>query len=242
MYDAWTLLHQVINEQNAMKAKFNELLKIVVRLLEEKMEEENTESKDKPSRNKSLSKDTKCKFFNRGFCRDGMGCDFIHPKEDCQEFLDTGVCSSRGVYWLDGKCWRKETCVYQHKALDLSDENVNDDEDLEFKKINDDDNAEDSVIESESEPQHRTDSTNDNPESLGVESISKKRELTTDEILELYENVLINGDELISTDDIIKMYETDVEEDESLSNDLEKMKKTSRKKKPRKKQTLKKTK
>ena len=42
MYDAWTLLHQVINEQNAMKEKFNELLKIVVRLLEEKMEEKNT--------------------------------------------------------------------------------------------------------------------------------------------------------------------------------------------------------
>ena len=42
MYDAWTMLHQVINEQNAMKEKFNELLKIVVRLLEEKMEEKNT--------------------------------------------------------------------------------------------------------------------------------------------------------------------------------------------------------
>ena len=83
MYDAWTLLHQVIDEQNAMKEKFNELLRIVVRLLEEKMEGENTESKDKPSRNKSLSKVTKCMFFNRGFCRDGMECDFIHPKEDC---------------------------------------------------------------------------------------------------------------------------------------------------------------
>ena len=94
-----------------------------------------------------MSKDTKCKFFNGGFCRDGMGCDFIHPKEDCQEFLDTGVCSSRGVYWLEGKCWRKETCVYQHKALDLSNENVNDDEDLESKKINDDDNAEENTKE-----------------------------------------------------------------------------------------------
>ena len=129
-------------------------------------------------------------------------------------------------YWLEGECWRKETCVYQHKALDLSNENVNDDEDLEFKKINDDDNAEDSVIESESEPQHRTDSTNGNPESLEVESIGKKRELTTDEILELYEHVELINDETISAEDIIKMYETDVE-----GSDSTEVHKTSRRKK-----------
>ena len=106
--------------------------------------------------------------------------------------------------------------MYQHK--DLSNENLNEDEDLESKKINNDDNSEDSVIESESEPQHRTESSNDNPESVEVESISRKHELTTDEILELYKNVEINEDELISADDIIKMYETDAHESETVND------------------------
>ena len=46
MYDAWSLLNQVVSEQNAMKEKFNELLTVVVKLLEQKMEEENNEPKD----------------------------------------------------------------------------------------------------------------------------------------------------------------------------------------------------
>ena len=117
----------------------------------------------------------------------------------------------------------------------MDNKNVNDDEeDLEYDKKNIDDNDKDSFNESESESQQGLDPTKDNAESVELESISRKRELTTDEILELYKNVVINEDELISAQEIIKMYETDVEETDRVK-DLENVKKSSRRKKPLKK-------
>ena len=47
MYDAWTLLHHVYCEQNAMKEKYNELLKIVVKLFEKNLEEQNTKTMER---------------------------------------------------------------------------------------------------------------------------------------------------------------------------------------------------
>ena len=78
------------------------------------------------------------------------------------------------------------------------------------------------------------DPTTDYAESVEVESIHRKRELTTDEILELYENVEINEDEVISAEEIIKMYENYMEETDP-DKDLEKVKKSSRMKKSLKK-------
>ena len=82
MYDAWTLLHHVYCEQNAMKEKYNELLKIVVKLLEKNLEEQNTKTMGEISKRTS-SKKIQCQFFNRGYCREGIGFTFTHPKEDC---------------------------------------------------------------------------------------------------------------------------------------------------------------
>ena len=196
MFDAWTLLQQVVNEQNEMKEKFNYLLRVVVKLLEQKMEEENNEHQETIQRKKSVSKKIKCKFFNKGFCRDGIECDFFHPEEDCQEFLETGLCISRKDcphrhphqcrYWAKGECWREETCVFQHKALDLAKENDSVDDDYEdVMKMN---NEKD---DSEHDSQPNTDTTKDNADSVHGEDFRIEHDygLTTDEILELYENV-----------------------------------------------------
>ena len=238
MFDAWALLQQVVNEQNEMKEKFNYLLRVVVKLLEQKMEEENNEPQETFQRKKSLSKKFKCKFFNKGFCRDGIGCDFFHPEEDCQEFLETGLCPSRKYcphrhphqcrYWAKGECWRGETCVFQHKALDLAKENDSDDDDDEdvIQMNNEKD-------DSEYDSQPSTDTSKDNADSVHGEDFRTEPDygLTTDEILELYENVELDDAELISTEDIIKMYETDVEEESDSAKDLYKVKKSSKRKK-----------
>ena len=73
------------------REKFNEFLNIVVKLLEQKLEEEYSKSKDSTLRKKNI----KCKFFNKGFSRHGSGCDFFNLKEVFQGFCDRAVCSSR---------------------------------------------------------------------------------------------------------------------------------------------------
>ena len=41
----------------------------------------------------------KCKYFNRGFCRDGSSCNFLHPEYNCQQFCEHEVCVQ--VAWKD---------------------------------------------------------------------------------------------------------------------------------------------
>ena len=127
--------------------------------------------------------------------------------------------------------------MYQHKALDLAKENVIDDDKDDSKEMNHADCGQDRNIEGENDFQQDTDYTiNENADSMQVEDLRRNPDdkLTTDEILELYKNVVIDDDQLISTDEILKMYETDQEESDSV-NDLTKVKKTSRKKQPLKK-------
>ena len=61
------------------------------------------------------------------------------------------------------------------------------------------------------------------------------RDITTDEILKMYENVEIDwsNSKQISTDEILKMYESDTEEMEEVENMTYHVKKTTRKPKER---------
>ena len=37
----------------------------------------------------------RCRYWNRGFCREGEDCVFYHSEEDCERFMETGKCNSR---------------------------------------------------------------------------------------------------------------------------------------------------
>jgi hypothetical protein len=140
-------------------------------------------------------------------------------------------------YWIEGECWRKESCVYQHKTLELPNENFNDHaNDSVTENIDNADIDQNSFIESESEFQQM----DNNDDQVETSRRNPDQKLTTDEILELYENVEMNDNETISTDEIIKMYVTDEETSES-AKDLKKVKKTSKKKTSLKKTSLKKS-
>ena len=69
-------------------------------------------------------KGIKCRYWNRGFCKEGRKCQFTHPERDCQKFLDTDTCEERGCenrhrrkcryYKTQQGCYRKEKCQYIH--------------------------------------------------------------------------------------------------------------------------------
>ena len=66
----------------------------------------------------------RCKFWNRGYCREGTNCAFYHPADDCLQHLQEGRCSSQGCqlrhrkickYWRKNSvCFRKGQCQYLH--------------------------------------------------------------------------------------------------------------------------------
>ena len=67
----------------------------------------------------------KCRYWNRGYCKEGKKCQFAHPERDCQKFLQTDECKERGCenrhrricryYKTQEGCYRKEKCQYLHK-------------------------------------------------------------------------------------------------------------------------------
>ena len=71
----------------------------------------------------------RCKWWNRGYCREKERCLFIHPKGDCQDHLQ-GRCTSRGCTLQHRKvckfihtrvgCLRGEDCAYLHPAEEVT--------------------------------------------------------------------------------------------------------------------------
>ena len=64
----------------------------------------------------------KCRYWNRGYCREGNNCNFTYKKEDCQIYLKTREYENRtcqgghrriGKYYNSQKgCFRKDQCQY----------------------------------------------------------------------------------------------------------------------------------
>ena len=62
----------------------------------------------------------RCKWWNRGYCREGTRCSYSHPLLDCQQHLQEGRCTSqectlrhrrRRKFWgTPAGCFRKEQC------------------------------------------------------------------------------------------------------------------------------------
>ena len=74
---------------------------------------------------KYKNKIKRCKWWNRGYCREKGECSFTHTKGDCEEHL-RGGCNTKGCNILrhrkqckyfntDTGCTRGETCEYLHR-------------------------------------------------------------------------------------------------------------------------------
>ena len=67
----------------------------------------------------------KCNFYNRGFCKMGSECKFLHNDKVCESFVDLGICemqrcNKRHQYhckYLNSEngCRRGELCEFSHK-------------------------------------------------------------------------------------------------------------------------------
>ena len=75
----------------------------------------------------------RCKWWNRGYCREQERCQFSHQGEDCEEHLMLGHCTTKGCrqrhrkrwkYWnLKEGCYRGLECQYLHMVKDNPQEN-----------------------------------------------------------------------------------------------------------------------
>ena len=69
-------------------------------------------------------KESKCRYWNIGYCREGDNFHFTHPIEDCKIHLKTGECEDRKCagrhkkqcrYYNSHKgCFRQDQCQYLH--------------------------------------------------------------------------------------------------------------------------------
>jgi hypothetical protein len=227
----WNMFCYLQQENALMKEKFNDLHKMFGEILEA-MKYSLDKKNDKEKKLK-----VRCKFYNKGFCREGSACDYSHPAEDCVEHCSTGSCSqerfcpyrhpNKCKFWSSGKCWRESNCVYLHKSEDLGcaeehEESVVDsDKENEFEN-NDDNDVE--IVENDDEV------IDDIPEVCdGITEYLKdtSKAISTEEIIKMYENVEfdVNDKDQISTDEILKMYDTE----ESIENSSIDIKKSTRK-------------
>ena len=124
MENPWTLIYNLQYEQNIIRDKYDKLLDIVDKLLAALRESEMKHIQRKEFKKKSI----KCKFYNRGYCKQGFSCEFFHPDEICEEFANVGTCSGgehclkrhprKCRYWCKGVCFRGPSCAYQHQEID----------------------------------------------------------------------------------------------------------------------------
>ena len=121
MDNPWNLLYQLQWEHRQLSDKYDNMLNIVEKILEALASSERLKNNKKNKR--------RCKYFNRGFCRENETCPYFHPDIICQEFGVTGTCSQGRAcearhphsckYWRRGCCWRNDDCLYLHREEDL---------------------------------------------------------------------------------------------------------------------------
>ena len=68
----------------------------------------------------------KCRYYNKGYCKNETECNFYHPENVCDKFLSGNECSDRGCtkrhprsckFWLKDSrgCFRGDSCKYLHR-------------------------------------------------------------------------------------------------------------------------------
>ena len=81
----------------------------------------------------------RCKWWNRGFCKEREKCSYDHPDDDCPDHLQDGGCSNKKCRLRHRKdcryfgtsqgCHRGEQCQYFHKILSMDNSEVKADSD-----------------------------------------------------------------------------------------------------------------
>lgn len=206
--------------------KYDHLWSFVHKILEILKEMEARHIVDKEMNERKILK--KCKFFNRGFCREGKSCHYLHPEKNCREHCEGKSCPEgykcqwRHPYycqhWQKGNCFHGVDCLYLHGDKP---------EDKE-REYNDNEETHEEISEETSE--ETSDETSDETiDETSDETIDKP--LSTEEIIKLYENrtdLDVNMDEQLSVEEIIKIIENDedveafadVNDDDSCTEDL----------------------
>ena len=96
------------------RAQLNRILSVMESIAEIKTREKNSGGK-------------KCNLYNRGFCSNGLDCNFYHPQQLCESFESYGVCevrkcSKRHLYscrFFNSRsgCGRGKSCHFSHRQV-----------------------------------------------------------------------------------------------------------------------------
>ena len=231
-YNVWSMLHYLQHENNLLKEKYNQLHE----LLGEVIEAVKTDAKQRFEQ--KVKNEKRCKYQNRGFCKEGSSCVFVHYNEVCSEHKSSGSCPQERIcpfrhpnrcnYWSNGFCWRGPDCVYLHNPEDKDSAEIHEheNEQEEMYDVIDEDEEEHESVGTINEHDHEM------CETVEITNENDNFQITTDEILKMYENVAelddINDDVQITTEEILKMYES---ESESCARESDFIQKTTRKRK-----------
>ena len=115
------LMQQMQYEQAVLNNKYEKLLSFMAEILNNIKNEQKIKMNDNRPR---------CKYHNKGYCKQGLGCSFSHANDICEEYLYSGSCN-RGRdcpqrhprqcrHWYKGRCWRANNCAYLHKKEDYN--------------------------------------------------------------------------------------------------------------------------
>jgi hypothetical protein len=195
------------HELQELHLKYDHLWSFVHKILEILKEMEARHIIDKERNQTKMLK--KCKFYNRGFCREGNSCYYLHPEKKCEKHCEGKRCSEGSKcqmrhphhcqHWKKGNCFRGEDCLYLH--LDKVEDKCDDD------SQNSDETTEKPL--STEEIYKLYENRTDLDDTLG-------KELSAEEIIELYENekhveetfVDANADDC--TDDSIQLFKNNM--------------------------------
>ena len=113
----------VVENSDAIKILKKEMLNLKKISLNKKDNLENKKNIDKNPINKL------CRYFNRGFCKRGVGCNFLHPQSICQAFIDGQYCKWDSCTNRHPKtCYQyinNKSCVYNKKCVFYHPTNIN---------------------------------------------------------------------------------------------------------------------
>ena len=154
----------------------------------------------------------RCKWYNRGYCREKERCSFVHPKLDCKDHLQ-GRCSIRGCtlrhrrvckfHEKEDGCIRGEMCEYLHHDLPKRNDNIAD-------VLENDEEVEKDVVIMES----KATQADDTLKHCVCRKEVEKNELIMEEekIICLFKRVKCDKDEWEEIDDAVEDSEIDLEE------------------------------
>ena len=124
-------LKEALNTEKAKVKKLEEVIKKqneYIETLKDKNSQQNNEHSDEintSNEKTEIKVDNRCRYWNRGFCREKEKCKFNHPEQNCAMFLDHGKCEDKlcrrrhrrecRYFKQEVGCFRGSDCEFLHK-------------------------------------------------------------------------------------------------------------------------------